>query len=119
MKNQFEVRGKYDKIDMVYASIKAYMDKRNMQKIHFTGSVFSEDVEEIVDEIIKKLKNDHYEVTTGKAIITDIESLNDAVNAEEIVLVEEVGKSDFKKIGREIEICKRNGTGILGAIVIF
>lgn len=112
-------RSKNKKIDMVYASIKAYMDKRNMQKIHFTGSVFSEDVEEIVDEIIKKLKNDHYEVTTGKAIITDVESLNDAVNAEEIVLVEEVGKSDFKEIGREIEICKRNGTGILGAIVIF
>lgn len=111
-------RSENDKVEMVYENIKAYMKMREIKNIHFVSTLDSNEVEELMNKIVKRFRNDNYKMTLGSSVMVNAESLKCLVEAQGVVLVEQIGKSKFKEIGREIDICKRNKKDIIGGVVI-
>lgn len=113
-----DTRSEDDKVEMVYENIKAYMEMKDITNIHFTSTLDSNEVEELMDKIVKRFRSDNYKMTLGSSVMVNAESLKSLVEAQGVVLVEQIGKSKFKEIGREIDICRRNQKDIIGSVVI-
>ena len=91
---------------------------KDITNIHFTSTLDSNEVEKLMDKIVKRFRSDNYKMTLGSSVMVNAESLKSLAEAQGVVLVEQIGKSKFKEIGREIDICRRNQKDIIGSVVI-
>lgn len=109
-----------DTIQLIGASILIAAKKNNMQSIHITGVADSMDVEKVKKQILEKIQNIKLDLkcSSGKSIFKDVESLSNLSDSEGVVFIEEVGKSNFSEIGKEINVCLTNNITIIGTVVI-
>lgn len=106
------------KIQMVCAYIQIAIEKYNMTHVHLTSAWDTEAIKLIKDKIVQNMDCDSIKITMGDSVISDSNSLKEMVNSDGVVLIEQVRKSDFKDIGKEINVCKDYKKTIIGAVVI-
>lgn len=107
-----------DKLEMICANINVAVKKLKMKHIHITTTSSSAKVEMIKKTIFERLNCDNLKVTNGENVTLNTKSFNDFVEADGVVLIEEVGKSDFECIGKEIKLCDRNDSVVIGAVIV-
>ena len=109
-------------IDIQLIRTRILMDakKKNMNQIHIAGVSDSAYVETMKEELADTIQNGsgNLKCSVGKSIVQNMESLNSFAVSEGVVLVEEIGKSDFYEIGKEIAICLENNITLIGVVVI-
>ena len=109
-------------IDIQLICTRILMDakKKNMNQLHIAGVSDSAYVETMKEELADTIQNglETLKCSVGKSIVQNMESLNSFAVSEGVVLVEEIGKSDFYEIGKEIAICLENNITLIGVVVI-
>lgn len=107
-----------EKLQLVYTNIRAIMEKENMRHIHITSVSDSEEIKTMKEKIFNELKKDCLNITKGGSVFEELDSLKNLIDADGVIMLEQVGKSDFGNIGKEIKLCLTNDVAIIGAIVI-
>ena len=118
--NQAEKYSEEECLQLICTNILINIRKKHMKHIHITGIADSEYTDKIKRQVVEELQSEHLilECSVGKSIIHNINSLNDLANSDGVVFVEEIGKSNFEEIGKEINFCLNNNINVIGAIVI-
>lgn len=107
-----------EKLQMVCTNIEIAAEKNDMKRIYLASVSNTEEIENMKQMILKFMEASSLKIVAGNSIITDSESLKEMVCSDGIVLVEQIRKSDFEEIGKEINICKNNDKVIIGSVII-
>lgn len=89
--------------------IKYFANKKGITRVHMLGSYSNEETEKLQAGLKEALKGE------VEMVIGDLSTITEA---EAIVFVEKIGKSTYKKIEKEIELCKTYEVPVLGFVVI-
>ena len=109
---------KEKKMKMIGTNIQILARKKNMNNIHIMGVASSPEAENMRQDIMFQIHEEGCIISVGGSVITDSESLKRLSDSDGVILVERVRDSILKNIEKEIEICKNQGTPILGVVVI-
>lgn len=104
-----------EKIKLISSSIQIIAHKKGMKHIHVTGTADLDTIKKMGDLLSDVLDT---EITVGGSVSHDAYSLNNLINGDGVVFVEEVGKSTVEEITHEINMSKKYGINIIGAIVL-
>ena len=104
-----------ERFSMLSAGISINAKKNEVKKLYITGSV-SDTV--LIEKLAESLKSQLDEVSFGRSVIVDAESLEKLTSSDAVVLVEKVTDSRLEEIKQEIDICDSNGVKVLGSVVI-
>ncbi len=95
----------------------AFMASRaNTENVVLTGSVIDQRVEAVMKELKHALNEKAVHCDIAEDIINDITALQHFANADGVVLVETVGKSNCKGIAGEMELAAKYDTKVLGVV---
>ena len=89
--------------------IKYFANKKGIARVHMLGSYTNEETAKLQADLQEALKGE-VEMISG--------DLSTVTEAEAVVFVEKIGKSSYKKIEKEIEMCKTYEVPVLGFVVI-
>ena len=105
-------------IGMVCTNIKLTAKKKGMRKIFITGTCDSDESENLKLMVCNKIKSEFEEISYGKSILNDPESLEKMASSDGIVIIEQIDKSLYVNIQKEVEVCEMNQVPIIGSIVL-
>ena len=74
--------------------------------------------EDVVNRVVSYLSKEGIEVEVGNTLLYDSVMVESAASTSLVVLVESAESVGYKTIQREIDICRQQGTKIVGAIVV-
>jgi hypothetical protein len=104
---------------MAEAYARIIMNREALKHICITGSFRDERSAQTISQLQSALAENAESITSGNASpLTDVNSLNELVAADGVILVERVECSKAANIRREVELCRANGTAIIGAIIL-
>ncbi len=94
--------------------------KLSSESVYIMGASDDEGSVKIRNTMRKEMTEDHHvkSVKAGSSAVNDAVSMQELSDSDAVVLVEMVGKSRFEDIAREVELCKKFGVKILGAVVV-
>lgn len=104
-----------ERFSMLTAGISINAKKNEVEKLYITGSVSDT---ALIEKLAESLKSQLGEVSFGRSVIVDAESLEKLTSSDAVVLVEKVTDSRLEEIKQEIDICDSNGVKVLGSVVI-
>lgn len=107
-------------IDFITTNILISIEKKDIKAVHITGVSNSENVERVKEELVGKVQKLGIDLkcTSGKSVVKDVESLKNLSDSESVILIEEVWKSDFFEINKEVQVCQNNNVDIIGAVIL-
>lgn len=105
-------------IGLVVTGIVIACKKNSLTQIYLTGSQTGTTFSVACEKIAEELKNSGINAVCGAAIAYDANALFAAVENGAVVLVEEIRKSYYSEILREVKMCEENHVNVLGAVVI-
>jgi hypothetical protein len=104
-----------ERFSMLTAGISINAKKNEVEKLYITGSVSDT---ALIEKLAESLKSQLGDVSFGRSVIVDAESLEKLTSSDAVVLVEKVTDSRLEEIKQEIDICDSNGVKVLGSVVI-
>lgn len=107
-----------EKIQMICTKIKIDVQRKKLNTIYITGTIDSEEAENVKQSILNYFERQDFNVIKGKSVLTDIDSLQTLANSDGVVFIEQIEKSIFSDIDEEISFSMKNNTEIVGAIII-
>lgn len=105
-------------LQMICSQIQIYVNKGEISHVCIMGNNENKYIKEISDYLTVELKKKKINVDSGMSLLTDANSLLKLSDCDGVILIEELMKSYRKDIVQEIDICKRYGVAVLGAVVI-
>lgn len=105
-------------IPMIVTNIKIACDKEGKRKLTITKSGASEAEKEVLKAVVTRLQKEGIEASEGNTILQDWAALENAAKTSMLVLVETANKTSAFSLKREIEVCKGQGTKVIGAVVV-
>ena len=101
---------------MVVSNISLYCEKGDMKNIYFNSSVNC--VDENGNDLVQMLKEKGIEVQHGFSLLKDASAMEEMSKLDGVVFIEEVGKSRYEDLEREIKLCKEHGKTVIGLVVL-
>lgn len=115
-RKNYDNLSKEQQIEMAVSNISLYCEKGGMKTIFFNSS--SNCSEERTERLKELLEERGFEVKEGFSILQDAKALEDMSRADGVVFLEQVGKSYYEDIRREINLCNEHEKNILGLVVL-
>ncbi|RKM60894.1 hypothetical protein D6856_07545 [Butyrivibrio sp. XB500-5] len=106
-----------DNMNIISSGICATVRTKPSSNIYIVSSYMDDNVEAIKLKIIDKVKEKNVQLKKGISMITDFETLDNAIASDGIVLLETIRKSRYENIEKELELCKNYNIKILGAVI--
>lgn len=89
---------------------------KDINSIFITSSL-SDNVKAF-DMLAESLKSNGLEIVSGKDILTDVKSLENAINSEAVIFFEKIGRSDYNDLCDNLDLCEQQGINVLGTVMI-
>ncbi|MBE5871766.1 MAG: hypothetical protein E7294_10980 [Lachnospiraceae bacterium] len=105
-------------VEMAAANIRVYAKAHAISEIYVTGCAMEKKEEKIVQELQKGLNKSGVKLIAGKSVLYNAEALEKSVECGHVLLMESAGKSLYREIREEIEVCDRQNVKIMGTIVV-
>lgn len=112
-----------ESLDIVCSGIGASTRKNDAKKVFITSADLGECTEKYREKIVDSLKNGKYlpegcMAETGKNVVFDPRALEKMVQSDGVILVEKIGGSRYENIENELEVIKKYGVDVMGAVVL-
>lgn len=107
-----------DAIPMIVTNIKIACVKEQKKKIAITRNGENAGEKEIVTRVTEGLRKEGIEVVVGNTLLYDCAMVECAAESSLVVLVESANKVGYMTVQKEINICKQQGTKVVGAIIV-
>jgi hypothetical protein len=107
-----------NELRMAETQARIIMNREALKRICITGSFRDEQGAQTVSQLQSALAGNAESIISCASPLTDVDALNELVAADGVVLIESVARSKVADIRREVELCRSNGTVIVGAIVL-
>ncbi len=118
LNNNVEYKPYNEQITRIASEITMLLNKNNMNNIILTGTANTDEVNNSIKDIVKELKKHNIQAKASSSIVTDTQAMMELENVEAVVIVEQIMKTMYIDIDREIELCQRADKKVLGAVVI-
>ena len=105
-------------VEMAAANIRVYAKAHDISEIYVTGCAMGKKEEKIIQELQKGLYKAGVKLIAGKSVLYNAEALEKSVECGHVLFLESAGKSLYREIREEIEVCDRQNIKIMGAIVV-
>lgn len=100
--------------DMIASEIAVGIEKGEIKKPFITSTSSDKAVADVVNRIAKGTSG----LTKGASVVTDADALKTLSESDGVVIVEKIQDSRISNIGRELELCKKYGINVIGAVVV-
>lgn len=107
-----------EKIEIIKSNLSLIFDDCKKQKIIITGSIEENELQKIVNDIIKRLKSSNLEIIMGANISKTATTITGAAVADGVILIEKYNKSLISDISREVATLNQIGAKIIGLILL-
>ena len=104
-------------MQMVYSNILLTCKNSEINKVYLTGSELEAIPQRCVEELRECLNEQQIELTVGKSILYDAESLMQMAKVGNAVLMEVEEKSKCEEIAKELNLCIQNQVQVIGVIL--
>ncbi len=115
-----EVKGDASEFGLMSQGAAIGASKLSSDSVYIMGASDDDISVKVRNTMRKEMTEDHHvkSVKAGSSAVNDAVSMQELSDSDAVVLVEMVGKSRFEDIAREVELCKKFGVKILGAVVV-
>ena len=103
-----------EKLDYISAGIDNYV-KDSKAKVAFIGQAEEGKVRELIDTLSKRIRSSA-EFVYLPNVLSNADSLRKLPDADGVVLVEEIGKSDYMNARKEIAVAAESGSELIGTV---
>ena len=103
-----------EKLDYISAGIDNYI-KDSKAKVAFIGQAEEGRVRELIDTLSKRIRSSA-EFVYLPNVLSNADSLRKLPDADGVVLVEEIGKSDYMNARKEIAVAAESGSELIGTV---
>lgn len=119
LKNRRKKKLSFDQqLSVACTNIAISCRKHNVNEIYITGSEY-ENVDVALIKMLKdKLEEQNVKVKYGENMYYDAFSMKQGIEIGNILFVEQIGKSVYDEIFREIQLVTEQNTNILGVVVL-
>ena len=100
--------------DMIASEIAVGIEKDGIKKPFITSTSSDKTVAEVVNRIAKTCSG----LNRGASVVSDAEAVKSLSESDGVVIVEKIQDSRIVDIGRELELCKKYGIDVIGAVVV-
>jgi hypothetical protein len=114
----------YDEaISLAMAKIRLTIKSQNCNKLLVTNTYATEHGDNVIADLIRKVKGAHenntdFSVEYIDQVISNVNEIEKLNNMDCAVIIEKIGSSNFVDINKEIELLRKNNIKILGAVVV-
>lgn len=105
-------------LKLTAAMVKMAAQREQMNEVCFVGCDIKGNTLQICRQLRDMLEKENVAVHVLDNMLYDVESMEKVRAVKGVVLVETEGVSPYAEIGREIEMSKRQGAGVLGGIIV-
>lgn len=105
------------RIEFAAVNIELLCRKEKVKHIYITGSEYENLEEKLKEQLKIQLEKHGIEISEGNSIFYDVKSFREAVEVENILLVEKIGESMYKEIENEKRLADEQNVNILGAVI--
>ncbi|WP_026510191.1 hypothetical protein [Butyrivibrio sp. LC3010] len=115
-----EVKSNAGEFGLVSQGAAIGASKLSSNSVYIMGASDDDISVKIRNAICKEMNQDAHlsSVKAGSSAVNDAVSMKDLSDSDAVVLVEKIDKSRFEDVAREVELCKKFGVNILGAVVV-
>ena len=107
-----------ESLKMIAAGIRISSEKNNWKKIYITSTANSDLSQDAIAKLVEVLKDKIENVSCGKSICYDPESLEAISDADACVLIEQVDVSKLDEIKTEYNLCNSYNIPVIGYVTI-
>ena len=105
-------------LGMAVANIAVMARKSDVNKVYLVGAAYDEKEKDICDKLQKSLKKSNIDLQSGRCILYDAASLEQAAEIGSVVVAARAGVSSLNELAEEMDLCISQKTKILGILVI-
>lgn len=109
---------KEKRVRVVCEEIRLMSDKENLKSIYMTGTLEDDEIQKYTSLFTESLKTEVQILSSDSCLLNDDKALRSMANSDGIILIEKLGKSRYKDIGRLIEKSKFHKVPVIGSVVL-
>lgn len=106
------------KRDVVLNSIKTVAVRRDLKRIYLIGCNINESVKKACGEIQEILLTEKIETVILDDVLYNADSINELQTASNVILIESAGVNTYREIERQLQMIRKLGIEILGAVIV-
>ena len=106
-----------DALKMISMRITNDISKSQVTNVHMISSAETPVSDAVMNDLLKKMP-ENVNCTIGKSVLCDPESLDNLVQADKVILIEEMERSCSRDIDCELSICRQYEVLVMGAVVL-
>ena len=107
-----------EKLYGICSAIKINARNKDIHNVYITGLADEKILDSLVTNIANKIQDESLKITFGKSVLYDVESVDNLEKADGVILIEQIQKSNFDDIEREIKICREYNVPIIGSVAM-
>lgn len=105
--------------DLVLTNLKITCQKNNYKELFLTSTIeFNGDENPLINKLIKGLNDNNIHTIYGKDITLNAESMNIMSKINNVVIIEQVNKTKYSSLEKELILCKNLGVNLMGVVTI-
>lgn len=105
-------------MELLCAEIRIIIQKNNIKRIYVTSTAESNDIEKFLNLFKTKLGKEKVDLSIGKSIVHDVNSLERFTESEAVIFLEQINCSLINDVRKEVGECSRYDVQDLGFILI-
>ena len=104
--------------EYVCANVLLYAERCDSKKIFVMSSSMNQQIDEMMQSIVDKLRKEKIEISFGKSSLHSAESLKKLMNMDAVIIVEKIDTTNTKELEKLINQCCFQNIPVLGGVIL-